>query len=276
MNIRPQDLLSHKPTLWFRRHQLFWFRCTIFLRLESPTKSLESAVWSRSHLVAVYMLWYSRLVSLSVQFLIHASSSIICMMPDAFLMGAASASECVLVEPSWKAPRSPERGSRYVYCAYIRKIPWDTDQWPQVCAPVASATMLALLFKQDKCIVSPQSVSAPTWNSHAVVLTRSFVNVSRSSPFVTLSVTKDLKNNIFGHKIRQKSALRSGILFASTKLIHTPIRLSFTLISMLGTYSRFVRKNKMLALGVSFFLFLSWLNFIYGWIETFFAQLWVL
>ena len=28
MNIRPQDLLSHEPTLWFRRHQLFWFRRT--------------------------------------------------------------------------------------------------------------------------------------------------------------------------------------------------------------------------------------------------------
>jgi len=48
MNIRPQDLLSHEPTLWFRRHQLFWFRRTIFLRPQSPTKSLESAVWSRS------------------------------------------------------------------------------------------------------------------------------------------------------------------------------------------------------------------------------------
>ena len=45
MNIRPQDLLSHEPTLWFRRHQLFWFRRTIFLRPQSPTKSLESAVW---------------------------------------------------------------------------------------------------------------------------------------------------------------------------------------------------------------------------------------
>ena len=41
MNIRPQDLLSHEPTLWFRRQQLFWFRRTIFL---SRTKSLESAV----------------------------------------------------------------------------------------------------------------------------------------------------------------------------------------------------------------------------------------
>ena len=44
MNIRPQDLLSHEPTLWFMRHQLFWFRRTIFLRPQSPTKSLESAV----------------------------------------------------------------------------------------------------------------------------------------------------------------------------------------------------------------------------------------
>ena len=35
MNIRPQDLLSHEPTVWFRRHQLFWFRRTIFLRREN-------------------------------------------------------------------------------------------------------------------------------------------------------------------------------------------------------------------------------------------------
>jgi len=56
---------------------------------------------------------------LSLQFLIHASSSIciyfvwcICMMPDTFLMCVASASERVLAEPFWKAPRSPERSSR--------------------------------------------------------------------------------------------------------------------------------------------------------------------
>jgi len=28
--------------------------------------------------------------------------------------------------------------------------------------------------------------------------------------------------NVFGRKIRQKSALRSGILFASTKVMHRP------------------------------------------------------
>jgi len=68
------------------------------------------------HLVAVYKLWYSRLVSLSVQFLIHASSSIcICLVwrPDAFLMCAVSASERVLAEPFWKAPRSPESSIRF-------------------------------------------------------------------------------------------------------------------------------------------------------------------
>jgi len=41
MNIRPQDLLSHEPTLWFRRYQLFWFRRTIFLRPQTATKSLN-------------------------------------------------------------------------------------------------------------------------------------------------------------------------------------------------------------------------------------------
>jgi len=122
MSIRPQDFLSHEPTLWFRRHYLFWFRRTIFLRPQSPTKSVQSVVWCRST-SWLYKLWYSRLVSLSVQFLIHASSSIciclvlrICMMPDAFLMCAASASERVLAEPFWKAPRSPERSLRSTHC----------------------------------------------------------------------------------------------------------------------------------------------------------------
>jgi len=41
MNIRPQDLLSHEPTLWFRRHQLFWFGRTIFLRPQTATQSLN-------------------------------------------------------------------------------------------------------------------------------------------------------------------------------------------------------------------------------------------
>ena len=36
-------------------------------------------------------------------------------MPDAFLMCAASASKRVLAEPFWKAPRSPERGIRYLF-----------------------------------------------------------------------------------------------------------------------------------------------------------------
>ena len=62
---------------------------------------------------------------LSAQFLIHASSSIciclvwrICMMPDALLMYAASASERVLAEPFWKAPRSPEKGIRYSHASH--------------------------------------------------------------------------------------------------------------------------------------------------------------
>jgi len=35
---RPQDLLSHEPTLWFRRYQLFWFGRTIFLQPQTTTK----------------------------------------------------------------------------------------------------------------------------------------------------------------------------------------------------------------------------------------------
>jgi len=86
--------------------------------------------------VAVYKLWYSRLVSLSVQFLIHASSSIciclvwcICMMPDAFLMCVASASERVLAEPFWKKPRDLPRG---VLAGYE---PW--------CGPTAISSQLS-------------------------------------------------------------------------------------------------------------------------------------
>ena len=94
--------------------------------------------------MAVYKLWYSRLVSLSVQFLIHASSSIciclvwrICMMPDAFLMCAASASERVLVEPFWKAPRSPERSSRWLgqkswWRLNQRVGSWDRRSWGRI------------------------------------------------------------------------------------------------------------------------------------------------
>jgi len=67
------------------------------------------------HLLAVYKLWYSREVSSSVQFLIHASSSIcicfvwrICITPGAFLMCTASVSEHVLAELFWKARDLPK------------------------------------------------------------------------------------------------------------------------------------------------------------------------
>jgi len=86
MNIRPQDLLSHEPTLWF-------------------THKVRQSLWKvpfdlQVSLVAVYKQWYLRQVSLSVQFLIRTSSSIniclvwcICVLPDTFLTCAASASE---------------------------------------------------------------------------------------------------------------------------------------------------------------------------------------
>jgi len=73
--------------------------------------------------VPALKLQVSGVAILSIQFLIHTSSSIciclvwrICMMPDAFPMCEASASERVLAEPFWKAPRSPERSSRYESC----------------------------------------------------------------------------------------------------------------------------------------------------------------
>ena len=49
-----------------------------------------------------------------------------------------------------------------------------------------------------------------------------------------------------------KSALRSGILFASTELMHGP-RSDYSLhFDIKRTHTKFVRKNKMLALGVCF------------------------
>jgi len=38
---------------------------------------------------------------------------------------------------------------------------------------------------------------------------------------------------VFGHKIRQKSALRSGIIFASTEVMHKPryeVKIAFIII----------------------------------------------
>jgi len=86
-------------------------RRTFFLRQQTATNSLESVAGRSSPaVVAVYKLCDSRQVGSSIQFLIHASSSIciclvrrICMTPCAFLMSAASASERVLAEPFWKA-----------------------------------------------------------------------------------------------------------------------------------------------------------------------------
>jgi len=60
-----------------------------------------------------------------------------------------------------------------------------------------------------------------------------------------------LFKNVFGRIIRRKSALPSGILFASTEVKHTP-RSDFPLLSILRTHTKFVRKNEMLALGVCF------------------------
>jgi len=49
-----------------------------------------------------------------------------------------------------------------------------------------------------------------------------------------------------------KSALRSRILFASTKVMHTHLDPTFLYILILRTYTKFVWKNKMLALGACF------------------------
>ena len=56
--------------------------------------------------------------------------------------------------------------------------------------------------------------------------------------------------NAFGRKIRRKSALRSRILFACTKLMHRPTSDSFLHFDIKITHQ--IRKNSMLALGVCF------------------------
>jgi len=59
-----------------------------------------------------------------------------------------------------------------------------------------------------------------------------------------------LFQNMFGRRIRWKSAQRSRILFASTAVMHTPDP-AILYISILRTYTTF-RKNQMLALSVCF------------------------
>jgi len=112
MNIRPQDLLSREPTLWFRRHQLFGIGASSFYGHKLPQSLCISVV---EVTVAALKLQVSGVAILSVQFLIHASSSIcicpvwrICMTTGAFLMCAASVSERVLAKPIWKARDLPE------------------------------------------------------------------------------------------------------------------------------------------------------------------------
>jgi len=56
--------------------------------------------------------------------------------------------------------------------------------------------------------------------------------------------------SVIGRRIRWKSALRSRILFKSTKVMHRP-RSNFPLhFDIENIYHKFVRKNKMLAPGV--------------------------
>ena len=114
MNIRLQDLLlSHEPTPWLRRHQLF---APSFQDYKLP-QTLWKVLLVKVHLVTVYKMWDSREVGSCVQFRIHASSLIcICVSSDAsawrlapFLCVLASASERVLVHPFWKA-RNPREG----------------------------------------------------------------------------------------------------------------------------------------------------------------------
>jgi len=60
-----------------------------------------------------------------------------------------------------------------------------------------------------------------------------------------------LFKNVLGRRIRSKLALCSHIIFASPKSC-TDLDLTFLYISILRAYTNFVRKNKMLALGVCF------------------------
>ena len=78
----------------------------------SPTKALESAVWSRSCIQAVIFTLGELICSVSntrIFIDLYLPRLTHLMMPDAFLMCAASAFERVLAEPFWKALRSPER-----------------------------------------------------------------------------------------------------------------------------------------------------------------------
>jgi len=56
--------------------------------------------------------------------------------------------------------------------------------------------------------------------------------------------------NVFDRRICWKLALNRRILFASTEVMHTPRDPTFLYISILRTYTIFVLKNKILALGV--------------------------
>ena len=140
MNVCPWDLLlSHEPTLWF---ELQFINRTIFVDHKVP-QSLWTVLFDLEvHLVAVCKLSDSPEMSLSVQFRIHASSSIfvcpvwhICMMPVVFLMCATSASERVLAESIQIISRSPGMIFRWL-CRRTEAVPLSSlcnSQGPTCC-----------------------------------------------------------------------------------------------------------------------------------------------
>jgi len=73
--------------------------------------------------------------------------------------------------------------------------------------------------------------------------------LAKRMPLRSADFRRILRPNTFKNR---KSALRSGILFANPEVMHRPTLLHPTplYISTSETFSKFVRKNKMLALGV--------------------------
>ena len=127
---RPSVSWIFAPKTFCLMKQLFGLGATNSFGLGAPCfegHKLPQSLWISvvKITVAALKLQVSGVAILSVRFLIHASSSTciclvwrICMMPDAFLMCAASASVHVLAEPFWKAPRSRERSSHHALSSF--------------------------------------------------------------------------------------------------------------------------------------------------------------
>jgi len=181
MNIRSQDLLSHEPTLWVG--------CGLITVPSFQAQSLLNVPFDLEvDLNAVYTMRVSlaRDLSLSVQFLIHASSSIcICIVwricryvtPCAFLMCAASASERDLGEPvqdsSW-SPRKVSHCSCHEWCFLPLRTSSTTTVLLEWGSPVPSNCICS---KEDGLLHSAQewrnrTVDEHTWSKMLIYVSQ--------------------------------------------------------------------------------------------------------